>query len=386
MKLKILILSYVLGCLIICAGGAAAIRSFWDSNATPESAAPPETTEAALLIQAETDPLETESIPVTFPEETVPAPREVATTEPAEVIEEPQETSGEPGQETQPSAKTVEVVYSTGNQVNVRSGPGKQHPVLGKLRRGDCLDRTGEEDGWSQILYHGEEAYVSSRYLTMDSVNPRTSDDRRQKPENKAELQAPAEPEKPRPTEETKTPEAEYREVDETVYCTGNSVNIRGGAGWEYGAFGQLFKGDTLRRTGIGSNGWSRVVYEDQEAYVSSQYLTTEKVEDPRWDSTSFSYAYCTPRGIMPYGFFTPEHADPDQPLPLLISLHGASEVGKSRGYFEKKFLVNDFMHWDASGLQGFDAYILCPHMTGDFESWGWNNREMADCFYDLID
>lgn len=43
---------------------------------------------------------------------------------------------------------------------------------------------------------------------------------------------------------------------------------------------GSLTEGQSITRTGKGSNGWSRVTFKGSTAYVSSQYLTTEKPEE----------------------------------------------------------------------------------------------------------
>ena len=43
---------------------------------------------------------------------------------------------------------------------------------------------------------------------------------------------------------------------------------------------GSLEKGDSVTRTGRGDNGWSRVRYNGQTAYIKSSFLTTEKPEE----------------------------------------------------------------------------------------------------------
>lgn len=88
--------------------------------------------------------------------------------------------------------------------------------------------------------------------------------------------------------EETKKEEVvTYKEVNETVYVT-KDVNVRKGPGTSFNKVGSLNKGDNVTRTGIGSNGWSKIIYNGKEAYVSSNYLTTEKVakEEPKKEET----------------------------------------------------------------------------------------------------
>lgn len=70
-----------------------------------------------------------------------------------------------------------------------------------------------------------------------------------------------------------------FTEVNETVYATG-SVNVRQSWSTSSSVVGLLSEGQSVTRTGKGSNGWSRVTFNGSTAYVSSQYLTTEKPED----------------------------------------------------------------------------------------------------------
>lgn len=64
-----------------------------------------------------------------------------------------------------------------------------------------------------------------------------------------------------------------WSSVNETVYATVN-VNVRAGAGANYAQLGWLTQGESIHRTAIGSNGWSKVEYKGQEAYVASPYLS----------------------------------------------------------------------------------------------------------------
>ena len=67
-----------------------------------------------------------------------------------------------------------------------------------------------------------------------------------------------------------------FTEVNETVYAT-TSVNVRSSYSADSDKVGSLSSGASATRTGVGDNGWSRIVYGDSVAYVSSDYLTTTK-------------------------------------------------------------------------------------------------------------
>lgn len=73
------------------------------------------------------------------------------------------------------------------------------------------------------------------------------------------------------------TPAYEITEVNDTVYISGNGVNIRQGPGTDYNAITSVNVGYELRRTGKVDNGWSRVEYNGAEGYVIDTYLTDTK-------------------------------------------------------------------------------------------------------------
>lgn len=107
------------------------------------------------------------------------------------------------------------------------------------------------------------------------TVNPKQVQ-QPQQPEN----QAPQQPEKPKVT----SVQGKYSEVNETVYAI-NDVNIRKYDSTEEGStvLKSLKKGEQIVRTGVSSNGWSRVQYNGGSAYISSQYLkVAQKQEEPQ--------------------------------------------------------------------------------------------------------
>jgi uncharacterized protein YgiM (DUF1202 family) len=62
---------------------------------------------------------------------------------------------------------TVEVL-------NVRSGPGRDHPVIGQVRQGRRLEVQGRAPGWSYVeLPHGRHGWVMNRFTTAIARDPR---------------------------------------------------------------------------------------------------------------------------------------------------------------------------------------------------------------------
>lgn len=89
-------------------------------------------------------------------------------------------------------------------------------------------------------------------------------------------------------------------EVQETVYATMN-VNVRTEPSVESKKVGLLCGGQSIERTGILSNGWSRVMFGEEERFIHSDYLTTAKPsgysgsysESDRFLGTFKITAYC---------------------------------------------------------------------------------------------
>ncbi len=77
-------------------------------------------------------------------------------------------------------------------------------------------------------------------------------------------------------TEESIPANIEFTEVNEIVYAIA-MVNVRTGPGLGYNIITTLSYGDAVRRIGIGSNGWSKVIYQGQEAYMYSTLISTNK-------------------------------------------------------------------------------------------------------------
>lgn len=64
--------------------------------------------------------------------------------------------------------------------------------------------------------------------------------------------------------------------VDETVYVTGDRVNLRIGASTESEVAAVLSKGTALKRIAAGDE-WSKVIWNGKEYYMSSKYLSTKE-------------------------------------------------------------------------------------------------------------
>ena len=74
--------------------------------------------------------------------------------------------------------------------------------------------------------------------------------------------------------------ELQYTDVSEDVTAK-DKVNLRAGAGTNFDVVALLENGTVVKRTGVGKNGWSRLIYEGKTVYAITSYLTTELNSKP---------------------------------------------------------------------------------------------------------
>lgn len=135
-------------------------------------------------------------------------------------------------------------------ETNLRNEPStiNDNSVVYKLVHGDTATRTGiGHNGWSRLIYNGQTVYAVTSYLTTDM--------------NDIGQQAP--PQGPVYTSVSETVTAKEVTNLRTVPSTADDSTI----------VGALHNGETLTRTGIGDNGWSRLEYNGQTVYAVTSYL-----------------------------------------------------------------------------------------------------------------
>ena len=131
---------------------------------------------AACTPTQEDAPEDTSTPEVTEPADTS-TPEQTAPAEPDD--QEPQETV-ETTDDTEPVEPTTteipdlftsvnETVYAT-STVNIREGFSADTDKVGSLGKGQSIKRvgigTGDAEGWSQVEFNGQTAYISSDYLS----------------------------------------------------------------------------------------------------------------------------------------------------------------------------------------------------------------------------
>ena len=81
-----------------------------------------------------------------------------------------------------------------------------------------------------------------------------------------------------------------FEDRDEKVYITTDNVNIRSLPQTEtVEVLGKANTGDSFHRTGYSDQKWSRIEYNGQTAFISSDYTTTEVVEKKTSEAVAFN-------------------------------------------------------------------------------------------------
>ena len=183
-------------------------------------------------------------------------------------------------------------------ETNMRSEPStsKTDTVVAKLTNGDTATRTGidKNSGWSRLSYNGETLYAVSNYLTTDltakpAANNATSNtdsaagDNASDNANAGNTGDNSDSQNSITTSGNTTTEVVNGVTIKTVFTAANDqvtakeyVNLRQLPSVTNEAatvVGTLNHGDTLTRTGISNNGWSRLEYNGQVVYAISSYL-----------------------------------------------------------------------------------------------------------------
>ncbi len=177
------------------------------------------------------------------------------------------------------------IVAQAFRSTNVRSGPGVDYDVIGRLREGDfasIVGRSDESSNWLLIDQNGQQGWVA--FFTV-SVTGNL---------NSLPIIMPGSP--PPPSSTAPPPEDPLR-ADTDVYASAyRRVNVRTGPGAEFPVIGVLAPGDTADI--IGSSGhpdeWLKINYRGQSGWVA--YFVVNINGDIQGLVTSSSSSLGTPQ------------------------------------------------------------------------------------------
>ncbi|MGG7176859.1 SH3 domain-containing protein [Clostridium paraputrificum] len=152
-------------------------------------------------------------------------------------------------------------VYNITSNLRVRSEANVNSSVLGYLLNEEKVDITGESGDWYKIDYKGKVGYASKSYIKLIE-----------------ETERPVEPEKPVTPPDTSTPEQggtneNYTKVISVGSVSASSLNVRSGAGENFGIVGKLNINTIVEVVDKSSNGWYKIKHGNTYGYVSSKYI-----------------------------------------------------------------------------------------------------------------
>ncbi len=178
-----------------------------------------------------------------------------------------EETPAEEGEEAQ--SNTVKKVRAT-DVVNVRSSDSETADKLGKAQIGDeftLLEERG--NGWSKISFEGQDAFIKTEFLEVASEEAVTEDN----------STAQAEAEAAATNNQTETAQNQEETAPVATDSTGETVtvvenvNVRKSASESGEKLGLAYMGEKLEVIMKQADGWTRVKYNGQTAYVKSDYV-----------------------------------------------------------------------------------------------------------------
>lgn len=155
-----------------------------------------------------------------------------------------------------PAYEPVNETVTAKDTTNLRTAPGTDNPdtIAATIHYGDTVTRVGiGSNGWSQISYNGQILYAVSSYLTTD-LNYKSNST---------------------PTPENPEAGITFTPVNDVVTAK-SETNLRSVPSTDSPdtIVGVLHNGEAAARTGIGSNGWSRLTVGGQTVYAVTNYLT----------------------------------------------------------------------------------------------------------------
>ena len=159
-------------------------------------------------------------------------------------------------------------VVNVQSTLNVRSGAGSNHNIIGHLSNGDKVDIIGESGSWYKIKFNGSVGYVSKDYInkghTSDSNNNNNNNN------NSA-------------TEVLKG----------YVVNVHSTLNIRAEASTSSEVLGVLYNKEEVDI--IGENGdWYIIKFDGKRGYVSKEYISKVKPEDSNSSNNGSSSGVAT--------------------------------------------------------------------------------------------
>ena len=140
---------------------------------------------------------------------------------------------------------------------------------------GDETSDTENEDGSGISPDEDEESTGNSSSWSASSSKPNSSSSSSSKPNSSSSSSSSS---KPNSSSSVTSAPSTQETAAQYVRCTGDSVNIRAGAGTSYSVLGTAEKGTMYAIIGK-TGGWYKTYYRNQIAYLSASYFSVVEIE-----------------------------------------------------------------------------------------------------------
>ncbi len=168
--------------------------------------------------------------------------------------------ASEAGGEQEEGPKSIEAKVK--ETVNVRKSPSTDAEKLGKVMGGDTITVVENLDnGWSKMDYQGEEGYVKTEFLEMSEELPATPAGDAEGGEQTAEA-----------TDAGNGGDSVIGKV-----TAKERVRIRKGASTDSEQLGSADQGSSFELIMEQADGWCKIKYNGQTAYIKSDFVTIDK-------------------------------------------------------------------------------------------------------------
>ena len=170
-----------------------------------------------------------------------------------------------------------------------------------------------------------------------------------------------------------------FTSVDEVVYAT-TAVNVRRDPSTSQKPLSYLNYGEAVRRIGVGSNGWSKVIYNGKEAYVFSKYLTTTKPSNyvAQLDTAELARQLGIANGLNSRDYTAESWAALEAALkPANKALNGSDQKAVDKAAAELKAAIAALVRVDYSSLETVLAEVE-SYLNANPDSEAWLNLAEA--------
>ncbi len=191
----------------------------------------------------------------------------------ADQSEQTEEETEQTTDETAEQTTQVTIKARATDVVNIRVSDSEQADKLGKAQVDQeftVLEQ--KENGWSKIEYEGEDAYIKSDYLEVISEETATDTqednaDSTDSTDNSQDTAADTS------ANTTSTSTASTGKAPGDKVRVKESVRIRKSASTDSEVLGTAYAGDTFELVMEQADGWSKIKYNGNNAYIKTEYL-----------------------------------------------------------------------------------------------------------------